>query len=468
MSVREARGRALLFAASFAAVAAASTAWFFGFTVDDALIVARVASNVAAGLGHRFNIDGPAVDAVTPFGWAYVLAPAARTGPIAALRFAKWLGAVSWVLAAGWLGARVSEGKRAAQWSLLLPLAACAPLSSWAASGMETGVVLSLSTLALADSRWGQLASGLAAALRPELVPWSAALALGRSAAARSGKRDTLLRLLAAVLPPILVAVARLAWFGAPVPLAAWAKPSDLEHGIFYTAGALLWTGIPILVLAPEAIRLTGGAERAVLAASGVHALALVLVGGDWMPLFRLFTPVLPGLLWVASRLCEVASPWPTAARVVLATSVSGYLFADKSTALRGVMEQRMTLVRRARPALLGARRVAALDVGWVGAATDAPILDLAGVTDPDVAKLPGGHTSKRVPGQLLEKRRVDSVVLLFEGRLGAPWVDSPWGRQVEATISKEAARLGFTVQATLEVPGTPWSYVVLGLKNGS
>lgn len=468
MSAQEARGRALLFAASFASVAAASTAWLAGFTVDDALIVARIATNLAAGFGHRFNIDGPVVDAVTPFGWAYLLAPAARAGPIAALHFAKWLGAVSWVLAAGWLGARVSRGKGAAQWSLVLPLGACAPLSAWASSGMETGVVLALGTIALADSRSAQLASGLAAALRPELVPWSAALALGRSAAARSSKRDTALRLLTAIVPALLVAAARAVWFGTPVPLAVWAKPSDLEHGVFYALGALLWTGIPLLVLAPVSLRKISGDDRAILAAVGVHTVALVLVGGDWMPLFRLFTPVLPGLLWVGSRVCDVASPWSTAARVVLATSVSGYLFADKIGALRGVMQQRITLMERARPVLAGAKRVAALDVGWVGVATSAPVVDLAGVTDPEIARLRGGHTSKHLPDHLLERRHVDSLVLLFEGPLGTPWVDSTWGRQVEATISKEAARLGFTVEAVLEVPGTPWRYVVLGLKNRS
>lgn len=439
----------------------------WGFTVDDALIICRVAANIAGGLGYRFNKGGPVVDAVTPLGFAYLLAPAASHGPLAALRFAKWLGAASWVIAAGWLGVLVSRGSRPLRWSVLLPLAVCAPVSAWAASGMETGVVLALATLSLSDSRAALLAAGIGAALRPELLPWSATLALGRSVASHDSLRRTLSGLALATLPAVAVVLIRSSCFGSPVPLAVWAKPSDLDHGVFYALGAAFWTGIPILVAAPRSILRLGGKERAVLVATLVHVLTLVVVGGDWMPLFRLFTPVLPGLLWVGASLCHVASPWATAIRTGLATVVCGALLFDKGPALRGVMAQRATLVARARPVLSGARCVAALDVGWIGAATDARVLDLAGVTDPEIARLPGGHTSKHLPAHLLERRGVDWLVLLVEGRPASPWTNSVWERLVETRISKEAAMLGFHLQATLEVPGTPWSYAVLRLKNG-
>jgi hypothetical protein len=62
---------------------------------------------------------------------------------------------------------------------------------------------------------------------------------------------------------------------------------------------------------------------------------------------------------------------------------------------------------------LAGARVVAALDVGWLGAVTPGAVLDLAGVTDETVAMLPGGHTSKRIGDALLRARGVDALVLL-------------------------------------------------------
>ncbi|MBW2525334.1 MAG: hypothetical protein JRI23_14205, partial [Deltaproteobacteria bacterium] len=63
-----------------------------GFTVDDALIGARYAANLAAGAGYRFNPGGPVTDGVTPLGWAVVLAPFASGGPLQALAAAKLLG----------------------------------------------------------------------------------------------------------------------------------------------------------------------------------------------------------------------------------------------------------------------------------------------------------------------------------------------------------------------------------------
>jgi hypothetical protein len=45
-----------------------------GFTVDDALIPARYAANIAQGAGYRFNAQGPTSDGVTPLGFPYLLA----------------------------------------------------------------------------------------------------------------------------------------------------------------------------------------------------------------------------------------------------------------------------------------------------------------------------------------------------------------------------------------------------------
>src|SRR4051812_8801381 len=52
--------------------------WLWGFTVDDALISARVAAHLAQGLGYRFNPHGSVTDAVTPLGYAWLLALLAR------------------------------------------------------------------------------------------------------------------------------------------------------------------------------------------------------------------------------------------------------------------------------------------------------------------------------------------------------------------------------------------------------
>src|SRR5262249_46499936 len=68
----------LAWPAAGAALALASAAWMWGFTVDDALIPVRYARHLAAGQGWRFNLGGPATDGVTPLPWPLLLAPFAR------------------------------------------------------------------------------------------------------------------------------------------------------------------------------------------------------------------------------------------------------------------------------------------------------------------------------------------------------------------------------------------------------
>jgi len=82
------------------------------------------------------------------------------------------------------------------------------------------------------------------------------------------------------------------------------------------------------------------------------------------------------------------------------------------------VADDRASLVAEARPLLEGAARVAALDVGWVSAATDADVIDLAGLTDPEIAALPGGHTSKRVDAMFLLARDPDVLVFYQPARV--------------------------------------------------
>jgi hypothetical protein len=414
---------------------------------------------LAIGAGYRFNADGPVVDAVTPFGYAWVLAPFARGGVLAAFSAAKGLGAGCWLVAAAILGGAAARlGGSRFRLAPLAVLAACAPLGAWAASGMETGIVVLLATLGLGSGLWSAVAVGVAAAWRPELVPWALTL---RIALAWGAPRCIALNV-ALVLAPVAAVIAlRQSMFGATFPLSALAKPSDLAHGLRYALGALLLTGPPLLVLArPRALPRR---ERGMLIAAGAHFAALVLAGGDWMPLFRLAVPVLPSLLWVgvalASRATLRVTLLRTAAALVPCVLIAVYL--GPSAAHVGA--HRRALIEAARPELAGHQRIAALDVGWVGVASSADIVDLAGITDPSVARLAGGHTSKHLPVGFLRQRRVDALVLLLApGQPAAPPFVARASRAVEVRAADQAAALGFELSAVLPLGGTTQSYVVL------
>jgi hypothetical protein len=130
----------------------------------------------------------------------------------------------------------------------------------------------------------------------------------------------------------------------------------------------------------------------------------------------------------------------------------------------RHVLAHRTALIERARPVLATARHVATLDAGWIGAATAAPILDLAGVTDPVVAALPGGHTTKRVPEALLAARNTDVWVLLLApgASVAGDWRQSAFARGVEQRLASLPLAEGFWVTAELPLGGTQQRYLVV------
>jgi hypothetical protein len=451
------------------------------FTVDDALISARYAAHIASGAGYRFNADGPTTDGVTPLGWAVVLAPFAREGPLAALQAAKLVGLAAWLGAAALLGCAVRRaGRHPLRYAALLLVLLSAPLGAWSAAGMETGVVLALGAAAasarsVGRDRLAAVAAGLVAAWRPEALPWALVLSLGplrirretadhRSPAVGSGDPRTSLGsrlgLLGWALGPfLLVALVRLAVFDRPAPLALYAKPSDLAHGWRYALACALLTG-PLAIVAWR--RLEPWC-RGMQAAVAVHFLAVAVAGGDWMPLSRLVVPVLPCVVVAGAHVLDRSRWWIGTPRLALALAGLVFAVVRAGPAAARVGSDRLQILGELGPSLRSARVVAALDVGWVGAATDAAVVDLAGVTDPTIAALPGGHTSKSIPPSLLAARSVDTIVLLLarEQPLAEPWPKSRFARLVEHQLAGHPSMAEqYEVLAKSEHPRLP--YVVV------
>lgn len=475
-------------------IAAVPALWMWGFTVDDALISVRYARHVASGVGWRFNVHGPSTDGVTPLPWPLVLAAFARADALTVLFRAKALGLCAWIATGAALG-RSSCLCLAPRWARLAPLAAialCMPLAAYAVSGMETAAATSLATFAvLARSpRVSAFLGGLAATFRPEMVAWAfvlgAALAAVPSHPVAGGSRSfgpaeerphsglsldprivaSLRCGVLALLPFAACASVRVWAWGRPAPLAVLAKPGDPSYGVIYAAAAYFVTVVPLLVTAPWAIRRSPRAAAIVLA-SAAHACCVIAVGGDWMPYARLFVPIVPSLAVAAVLLSERAHPAGIVLRSLSALVLGATLIAHGGTGGRRVGADREALIVAARPLLAGAHRVAALDVGWVGAATEADIVDLAGVTDPQIASLEGGHTSKHVSATMLLERDPDRVLLyapagLPGGRLDA-WRDATFRGAVEARLAgDDLLARHFDASAWLALGKSGAGYVVL------
>jgi hypothetical protein len=418
-------------------------AWMWGFTVDDALISIRYARHVASGVGYRFNVDGPATDGVTPLPWAFLLAPFAHADALTVLERAKCLGLGAWLGAAAAFGVAVARAPAVAwvKGIAFAVLALSVPLAAHAVSGMETGLAIALATVAALSSARPLLAAGLAGAvstLRPEMGAWALTIGVGFELARDPRLRPRLLvAALLAVGPFALCAIVRVVAFGSPAPLSLLAKPSDLWLGAIYVGAAVVVALTPLLVLSPVAL-VRAPRPALVLAVAGVaHFGALMAVGGDWMPYARLAAPIVPSFAYAFVLAAPHAHVVATLTRGGAALTIGVLLILNGGTSGRAVGADRSTLIAAARPLLVDARRVAVLDIGWLSAATDAHLVDLAGVTDPTFAVLPGGHTSKRVDGPMLG---APDAILLYLDDPGdaADWQRAVYPRDVDYRLAHD------------------------------
>jgi hypothetical protein len=411
--------RAPVLIAGAAVLLSGAVAW--PFTVDDAFIVARYARNLALGHGYAMNPGEPSDGVTGPLwllpGW---LAVRAGLDPIAV---SKVVGIACTVLATVLVVLRVREralGSRAAGAASLL-LAVSPSLGSWGVSGLETGLAtlcLAWATLAaLARRAPRPLGLGLAVAalawLRPELA--LASLVLLAGACARDRRAGLRAGLLATVSAAAVVLFRSLA-FGNALPLALSAKPAELDNGLGYALVALaLATSFAGAVLAFVGARRGRSDDRVLGLTLLAHLVAVVLAGGDWMPGYRLLVPILPlyaALAGVGFARLSLRSRRGALALLLLASSVPVLDFATRVPDLRRGAELGAKTSELGRWLGSHARAVALVDVGRIGYESGLPVLDLGGLTDPAVARLPGGHLDKKVTERELRARGVDAIVL--------------------------------------------------------
>jgi len=451
-------------AAALGVAGVGAAAW--SYAVDDAYVLARYARRLATGAGYTF-VPGPPTDGVTgPLGLLPGISSQLLVGD--AVIGAKLTGLLCACLSVGWVAWRAGRERPpravvAAFLLLLWPL-----LGVWAVAGLETGLTTLACTavaIGLVDRRPWLLGVGIGALawLRPEAAP---ACALALALHAHAERRRALPALALAGVAALAVVGFRLWLFGSPLPLSAAAKPPDLGNGISYVGRALL-----ILVGGAGIVPLAWAArdrapERSLVAVLSAHAVAVMLAGGDWMPGFRLFVPWLPTAALVMSGPIAGAHRPAAIALFLGATLIpvgAGSLALEQARAAGRARETS----GRALATWLNehARRVALVDVGFLAYEGDFEVVDLGGITDPEIGRLPGGHAAKRIDPGLLRARDPDTIVL---HSTSPPRVDES-GRLVRFAghpVELEVAAMGW-VRAEMRVahiqsyaPGV-W-YVVL------
>jgi len=305
--------------------------WRFDFLVDDAFISWRYAQHLAAGQGLVFNVgEAQPVEGFTNLLWVLAMALVHRLGldpAVASRALSVGAGVLLCWLFCGAVARRGTDRVTAAAAALFF--ATLPPLVVWATGGLET-MPFALCVFAVyerllprADGGPRPVQAGvwamLATLLRADGFVWIAiVLAVVALARRREPELRRALRTTAAMF--VLAAGGVFLWrwleYGQLAPNTARAKVHlgalSLERGSCYVASMLLAIpSMPLAVLAALRARKRDRLawESAAIALGGCGY--LVLVGGDWMMMYRMLVPAMP---WIALLfLCGIEALAPRA-----------------------------------------------------------------------------------------------------------------------------------------------------------
>ena len=302
---------------------------YLWFVCDDAFISFRYAANLAAGLGPVFN-PGEKLEGYTNFLWMVLSALVLKVGgapenvmPVisAACALATVAAVMFWAPQPANAPAPL-KSRRTGPLGDTLPwagflLAGSAAFAAWATSGLETALFTMLVTLAYLACVRGQVilsgfALGLASLTRPEglLISFLVLTYLGlRGAQLGLTRRGVLTGATVWAVFAAGHAVWRLWYYGQALPNTFAIKTPGfvaIASGAAYVAESvfrlhLYMLAIPVLALitarsGPSTPRTNTEREAwALLGAIVFPYFAYVMTtGGDFMPLFRFVTPMLP------------------------------------------------------------------------------------------------------------------------------------------------------------------------------
>ena len=427
------REMALLFGLVLPAALLVTSMWrVHAFTVDDSYISFRYARNLARGLGLVYNA-GERIEGYTNFLWTLLLALGIKLGVDPNLA-AKILGAGS---ALGSLALTYAISARLSPFRTLpcvatWLLASTIVFSGYAVFGLETvgfvflilaGTHLFLRETDLGNEApapprafpWSGLVFALAGLTRPEAPMYLGILMLylGR----RFFSRQNLIRAALFILPIAAHLVWRRLYYGAWVPNTLGAKTGNLQAqlqaGLGYVRNYALHAG-PVLYLALLGLGLAIAKRRRDLLAISTIALAVagyvVLVGGDWMKYFRFLAPFEPFCFLLIDLGVRRAVDRRDAATNLAIAFFALFTISHRAGAFRDAESDLLRHEKRFWDRAAGGTadwllkngkpgELAIGDIGYIGWVTDYPILDLLGLVDPVIARLPGGYTQKLGPG---------------------------------------------------------------------
>lgn len=396
--------------------------YFYHYVPDDTFITLRYARNVARGDGFVFN-RGVHLEGYTNFLWLIILAAASRLG-LPLLGTARALSLVFSLIVLGLTFSLSRDSVRRATlkgwdggFASLLPsmlLSASAPFLVWSLAGTEIPLYTALLLLGFKLLRDGRPPAavftvfGLLGLVRPDglLFYALAGIFLLRRGGNRGGIVATGAALLLFFFGPYLTW--KWFYFGSLVPNTFYAKtgPPDLmlSNGAKYIGAYMASYGY-LLILGMLLLKKNFLKERMMVQALAfvlAHWSALLLLGGDWMPHFRLLLPTLPLVLLamneglvaaVAQRSAQIpegerGSSIPLVAMVlVLFVMFPGGLRYERFEKERFAVHLFSRLGKSLQVMLPPGTSLGLGSTGAIGYYTDMEIVDILGLTEKHIAR---------------------------------------------------------------------------------
>jgi arabinofuranosyltransferase len=427
---------------------------FLGSILDDAFISFRYARNLVDGLGLVFNA-GERVEGYSNFSWVMLSAASLALGisPTVTTPLVGTLAGALLVLLMMRAGRRLAQqtgAPRRAAGSVAAALVVVTPgLAMYAVSGLEETAFVLLSTagaLALVERHGVRFAlyTSLAFLTRPEAGLLGVMGALFALADLRSVPRATWLKRQLGIVGVFVLCLApylafKLWYYGSLVPNTLRAKEPYLPDALVYTAQGT-WPALALAALVVLAWRRgeLSRAQRELFVLWGAFVAACIVVGPDWMPAYRFLLPSVPLLgLAADAPVLHALAAFRTHRLPAVAAALGLALFVVPALLLTAELhpeaighEHRNEVSRQMARELArsGVRSIATANVGMLGyAAPEITFIDLVGLCDAEIARLPGRHLLKGIPDDYLLARDADVYVLVSHYPL-EPNPDRPGG----------------------------------------
>jgi hypothetical protein len=451
--------------------------WMDGYVTDDAFISFRYAQNLADGLGPVWSPGVDPVEGYTNFGWVLLMAAAIKLGidPLDASRALGVLATAGTLSLVPLLAAQIKDAWSWRWWAIVastcIALGLNSGLSIWTFAGLETSahgfLVLAALTTHLWEERgerrplWSAPLFLLAALMRPDAVIFWGLAALHKTmrlweAEERRDRLGALAVWAGLFLVPLgAYWVWRWSYYGYFFPNTYYVKTERsvdfFQRGWNYGADfvVIYWGWIVLAGVASlwRERRQTFQPATFLFAVTIVWFLYVVYSGGDWMPYFRFFVPILPlvyllaanGVIDVADMVSERRPRMHTVALLVTAGALGLVAFSAVRPHDDATAKQSNSGLPTLAAGLPGAVRLGeAESIGrWLGETfppettiaqiatgvipyySRLPTLDMLGVNDEHIAhvdtplgRAPAGH--EKVDGAYIISQQPELIWLML------------------------------------------------------